>query len=144
MQKPDVLILLGDILFGSFDGDEGACCSYFRSLIIPVMAVRGNCDYSSDETKLGFPLPLSREFSFAGRHFHLQHHPWYLSFAKGDVVMNGHTHFKMLYEEGGVIYLNPGSIGKPRDDGPGFAVIDSEGITLFDAAELKAIKRIGF
>ncbi|MBQ7250029.1 MAG: YfcE family phosphodiesterase [Bacilli bacterium] len=144
MQKPDVLIVLGDILFGAFDGDEGACCRFFKGLTIPVMAVKGNCDYSSDGESLGFALPLSREFVFADRTFHLQHHPWYTRFQKGDVALWGHTHFKCLYEEAGVLYLNPGSIGKPRDDGPGYAIINETGIVLFDAAKLTPIKRLSF
>ena len=52
--------------------------------------------------------------------------------------------FKCLYEEAGVLYLNPGSIGKPRDDGPGYAIINETGIVLFDAAKLTPIKRLSF
>ncbi len=143
-QKPDVLIVLGDILFGSFDGDEGAICRFFQGNKIPVLGVRGNCDYSEDGTRLGFDLPEVRNFVFQGRNFHLQHRPWYRNFEKGDVALWGHTHCKCLYEEAGVLYLNPGSIGRPRDDGPGYGIIDESGITLFDAETLMPIKHLSF
>ena len=143
-QKPDVLIVLGDILFGAFDGDEGKICAFFASNSIPVLAVRGNCDYVFDGERLGFDLPETRSFRFAGRTFHLQHRPWCHYFEKGDVALWGHTHVKCLYQEGGVIYLNPGSIGKPRDDGPGYAAIDEKGIVLFDAESLLPLKRLDF
>ena len=143
-QKPDVLVVLGDILFGAYDGNEGNLQTFFRTLSIPVLAVRGNCDFSDDARYLGFDLPERRTFSFANRTFHLQHRPWCSSFEPGDVAMCGHTHVKCLYEEAGVFYLNPGSLGRPRDDGPGYAVIDENGITLFDAKTLLAIKHLTF
>ena len=143
-QKPDVLLVLGDILFGAFDGDEGAICKFFASNSIPVLAVRGNCDYVFDGERLGFDLPEARTFKFAGRTLHLQHRPWCRGFETGDVALWGHTHVKCLYQESGVIYFNPGSIGRPRDDGPGYGVINEQGITLYDAETLLAIKRIAF
>ncbi len=143
-QKPDVLLVLGDILFGAFDGDEGAVCRFFKTNAIPVLAVRGNCDYAFDGERLGFDLPESRSFRFAGQEFHLQHRPWCRAFGKNDVALWGHTHFKCLYREGETIYLNPGSIGRPRDEGPGYAIIDESGVTLYDAETLMALKRIGF
>ena len=144
VQKPDVLIVLGDILFGAFDGDEGAICRFFASSEIPVLAVKGNCDDYYDAERLGFDLPPVRNFSFAGHAFFLQHRPWYRGFDKGDVALWGHTHCKCLYEEDGAFYLNPGSLGKPRDDGPGFAVIDESGIALYDAENLNPIKTLKF
>ncbi len=144
VHKPDVLINLGDTLFGSFDGDEGAVGRYFRSVTAPVMGVRGNCDYRSDAEVLGFDLPETRTFSFAGHTFRLQHRPWCAQLNKGDVALFGHTHVKCLYEEAGVIFLNPGSIGKPRDDGPGYALIDETGIALYDADTFAPIKKISF
>lgn len=144
MQKPDVLIVLGDILFGSYDGNEGAVQRYFRSLTIPVLGVRGNCDFADDARSLGFELPEQRTFTFAGRTFHLQHRPWCASFEPGDIALCGHTHVKCLYKEAGIFYLNPGSLGRPRDDGPGFAVINDEGIALYDASKFIPIKSLKY
>ncbi len=143
-QKPDVLLLLGDLLFGAYDGDEGKVCDFFKQLKVPVLAVRGNCDYVFDGERLGFDLPEARAFKIAGHEVHLQHRPWCRAFQKGDIAMWGHTHVKCLYEEAGVIYCNPGSIGRPRDDGPGYAVMNEQGITLFDALTLTPLKSLKF
>ncbi len=32
----------------------------------------------------------------------------------GDIFISGHTHIPVLTKERGVIYVNPGSIGRPR------------------------------
>ena len=46
---------------------------------------------------------------------------------------NGHTHVARLEKIDNIIFLNPGSLGRPRDYTNGsFAVISSKSITIFD------------
>lgn len=124
-ENPDCLILLGDILHG-WDNDEDYVASALRGLPGGKLAVRGNCDYASDEEKLGFPLPEARGISFCGKEVHMQHHPFYLSFPPGTILLFGHTHRKELYSSAGVISCNPGSIGSPRDDCASYAILDGQ------------------
>jgi len=131
--QPDCLLLLGDILHGGYDVDEEYCVRGLKEIGIPVLAVEGNCDFRWDANQLGFPLPELRRLSFSGHEFHLSHHPSYLSFPPGSVLVNGHTHRKELYSFQGVIHLNPGSIALPRDDGPGYALIKEGVIELRNA-----------
>lgn len=35
--------------------------------------------------------------------------------AKADVIVTGHSHLPMVREIGGVLFINPGSVGRPRD-----------------------------
>jgi predicted phosphodiesterase len=53
--------------------------------------------------------------------------------AEYDVMAFGHTHKPWIHEYGGVLCVNCGSVGKPKDGDPrgGFAVLESagEGVT---------------
>ncbi|HBT44425.1 MAG TPA: metallophosphoesterase [Rhodospirillaceae bacterium] len=66
-----------------------------------------------------------------------------------DLVVFGHSHYPVLWHEGGCIVVNPGSVGQPRDRRPGacWALWDtaSHAVTLhresYDAAALIAEAR---
>jgi putative phosphoesterase len=49
-----------------------------------------------------------------------------------DVVVMGHTHYPFLREEYGKVFVNPGSVGLPRDTGniSSFAVIETAPFTV--------------
>ena len=143
--KPDVILLLGDILYGAYDSSSSYVVKTFREMNIPIIAVRGNCDYEEDASTLGFDLLLNRSISIFGHNAHLSHKPFsFVSFPPGEILINGHTHFKCLYSELGVIHLNPGSIGLPRDECASFALIDETGISLINAENLETIKLLSF
>ncbi len=59
-----------------------------------------------------------------------------------DVLVFGHTHKPWIHEYGGVLFVNCGSVGKPKDGDPraGFALLE-----LDDAGEVKAsIERVPY
>ena len=129
-EKPDRILLLGDILHGAYDGDARCCEEKLRPYAAAILAVSGNCDYSSDEFRLGFALPETRTLNVYGRATHLSHRPATGVFPEGCLVLNGHTHRKAVYEDNGVIFLNPGSCALPRDEEASYATIDEQGIYL--------------
>jgi putative phosphoesterase len=49
--------------------------------------------------------------------------------ADADVLVFGHTHKPWVHEYGGILFVNCGSVGKPKDGDPraGFAVLDASG-----------------
>ncbi|MGH2848590.1 MAG: metallophosphoesterase family protein [Thermoleophilaceae bacterium] len=49
-----------------------------------------------------------------------------------DVLAFGHTHQPWIAEYGGVLLVNCGSVGKPKDGGPlgGFAVLEADGAAV--------------
>lgn len=49
--------------------------------------------------------------------------------AECDVLVHGHTHKPWVHEYGGVLFVNCGSVGKPKDGDPraGFAVVRDSG-----------------
>lgn len=144
-ENPDCLLLLGDLLHGGYDGDENAVIRVISSFKKGVLAVAGNCDDSpSDGLALGVELPGERSFSFHGFEVRMQHRPYYLRYPAKTILLNGHTHRKILYGDSGVIYCNPGSISLPRDDCASYAVMDEEGIALLNAENGLILERLLF
>lgn len=87
------------------------------------IAVGGNCDRLGDEYRLEHQLPGERILRLDGHNVYLCH-----SHILGDygsrerarslacaLLINGHSHVKRLYEDQGLLLLNPGSISRPRD-----------------------------
>ena len=82
----------------------------------PVFAVRGNCDFRTEE-------PLERVVDLGGKRFLLLHgHQYYYTDAmlyRGEevhagMVLYGHTHVPDLSADGPRLLLNPGSLSRPR------------------------------
>lgn len=142
-ERPDMLLCLGDILSGAYDGDRGLCIDYLKNNEVPLLGVRGNCDAYFDASLLGIALPETMTLYFHNHRLLLAHAP-FIGEKAGDVVIYGHTHRKMLYEDQDIITLNPGSIGKPRDGAPGIAIMDEEGIFLKDAYTLGILGKISW
>jgi putative phosphoesterase len=102
-----------------------------------------------DERRYLLQLPLTRRVTLEGRRFLLVHGSprdpldEYLlkdevtcaqrvRDAEADIVCVGHSHQQFSLVADGVVILNPGSVGQPRDGDPraGYAVIDDGKITL--------------
>ncbi|HEX5400178.1 MAG TPA: metallophosphoesterase family protein [Verrucomicrobiae bacterium] len=85
--------------------------------VAPVIAVYGNTD-------AGLPLKETEVVELASRKFLVHHivNPFALTDRlkeriareKPEVVVFGHTHRTFCETMGGVLYINPGSAGKPR------------------------------
>lgn len=86
----------------------------FARLGPPLLVVRGNCDAYA-----GWPETL--ELERGGVKFLLTHVPPAGVPPAFTAVLHGHTHVPRDETIGGVRWLNPGSISRPRDAGPTFA-----------------------
>jgi putative phosphoesterase len=102
-------------------------------------------DQPSKDFMLGLPFDL--RFELAGRRVRLVHGSprkvneylfedkparTFERIAAGadcDVLVFGHTHQPCIHEYGGVLFVNCGSVGKPKDGDPrgGFAVLEAAG-----------------
>ena len=143
-QNPDVLLCLGDISYGSYDQNSSKVFEFFQNNKIPTFAVKGNCDLTGDSQFLGFGLPAEFTLPNGNKTLYLIHYPVYGKFKRGYIVCYGHTHCKVLNESNGVIYLNPGSIAKPRDGEESYATIEDHQICLFDANDQTILQRLSF
>ena len=119
----DLYIFLGD---SEGDLDEIPMLYPEKRLLIAA----GNCDRNSTEPFVGSVEVCGKRIIFC--HGHLQHVGFGLSGLKklakdngADLVLFGHTHVRHCEYDDGVYFVNPGSLGLPRDGlPPSYAAID--------------------
>ena len=126
-EKPDKLILLGDLLYHGPRNDLPE--EYAPKQVIPllsawaekIIAVRGNCEAEVDQMVLPFPCMADyAEVLADGKTLYLTHghraSPENLPpLPEGSVFLSGHTHVKRDAAIGGIRCLNPGSVSIPKD-----------------------------
>ena len=117
----DKLIILGDLFSYGFNynnKDENNILKLLSNYKDAIILIRGNCDENISYEEFGL-------FAHDIISLHLNNHvvtlthgniysKGFLPSYHGDIFVSGHTHVPMLLKEQGIIYLNPGSIGKPR------------------------------
>ncbi len=128
-EKPDWLILLGDILYHGPRNDlpRGYAPKEVIAMLNPladrILCVRGNCEAEVDQMVLDFPvmadytlLPIEGHRLFI-THGHLYNTQTPPPLGKGDILLHGHTHVPACeHHAGGWWYLNPGSVSIPKED----------------------------
>ena len=126
-ERPDKLILLGDLLYHGPRNDLPR--DYAPKQVIPmlssekdrILAVRGNCEAEVDQMVLPFPCMADYAVLLVdGVTFYLTHghhaNPENLPpLTAGSVFLSGHTHVKRDEVIGGIRCLNPGSVSIPKD-----------------------------
>lgn len=135
-EEIDQMIILGDIFnnFYELNVSSKEISKMLWSIAGKVVVVRGNCDSSYDETLLPVGFINNYETVINGMRCYFHHGHLRTNYNSSiKLYASGHTHVSKLDLNDGVIYLNPGSIGRPRDYTIGsFAVIGSKSITIFD------------
>ena len=126
-EKPDKLILLGDLLYHGPRNDLPR--DYAPKAVIPmlsglkekILAVRGNCEAEVDQMVLSFPCMADYAllecdgktmYLTHGHHFSPDRLP---PLPEGSIFLSGHTHVKIDEIRGGIRCLNPGSVSIPKD-----------------------------
>lgn len=139
MKPIDGLIHLGDAEgYEDEIKDWAGECAYY--------VVRGNNDRN-------LHLPIEEEIVLGGKKIFLTHGHRYQVYAGieklkekaieigANVVLFGHTHVPLLMNSEEIIFMNPGSISRPRQDGRrptyGLLEIDSQGKLHWHLAEIK-------
>ena len=152
-EKPEKLILLGDILYhgprndlpGSYN--PKAVISLLNDYKDMIIAVRGNCDAEVDQMVLDFPIMADfryveadgiRVFATHGHHYNEDTPP---KMSHGEILVHGHTHIPKCNKFGDENYcLNPGSVSIPKGGFPKsymlyenrtFIIKSIEGDTIF-------------
>lgn len=128
-EKADRLLLLGDLLYHGprndlpREYDPKRVIAMLNPLKNEICCVRGNCEAEVDQMVLDFPvladyaLLLLGErtlFMTHGHHFNAERLP---PLKKGDILLHGHTHVRVMEEKEDYILLNPGSVSIPKGDG---------------------------
>ena len=139
-EKPDKLLLLGDILYHGPRNDlpkgyaPKKVVEMLNSIKDCTLSVRGNCEAEVDQMVLDFKILDSFDGIINDIKCHLEH-GHHLDLYKGDanMIMSGHTHIPVLEKKDNIIYLNPGSITIPKGGFPrSFAVMDENKIKVLD------------
>lgn len=135
-EKPDKLVLLGDILYHGPRNDlpreyaPKAVISMLSPLAEKILCVRGNCEAEVDQMVLPFPCmaPYSQllveDKTFYLTHGHHENPRNLPRLNPGDVFLYGHTHVKEDVLVEGVRCLNPGSVSIPKDGSHSCLVYD--------------------
>ena len=126
-EQADRLILLGDLLYHGprndlpEEYDPKQVIDMLNSLKDEILCVRGNCEAEVDQMVLDFPvmadyavLSLGNNIVFIthGYVYNEQHLP---PLKKGDILLHGHTHVPKCVEHENYVYMNPGSVGIPKE-----------------------------
>ena len=130
-EQADRLLLLGDILYHGPRNDlprDYAPKEVIGMLGImkdKIFCVRGNCDTEVDQMVLPFPiladyciLTVGNRLIYAthGHNFNLNALP---PMQPGDILLHGHTHIPAWeFTDGGILYVNPGSVSIPKENSP--------------------------
>ncbi len=145
-EKPDRLLLLGDLLYHGPRNDLPrdyapkqviSMLSQYKDIIL---AVRGNCEAEVDQMVLPFPCMAESAQVFAdGLNLYLTHghhgNPDNLPpLPEGSVFLSGHTHVKLDENRTGIRCLNPGSVSIPKD-GSHSCLIYENGTFIFRILE---------
>lgn len=152
-EKPDRLILLGDILYHGPRNDlpqeysPKEVCALLNPLAGEILCVRGNCDADIDQAVLDFPILAESLLLYAeGRAFFVTHGHIYNDqtppkLHRGDVLIHGHTHVHGMWENSLYTTINPGSAALPKENQPRSYMIYEDGlfrINALDGALLKS------
>lgn len=104
-------------------GDVVSDAAYLRSrLSVPLLCVRGNCDFPGAAPEELYGLLGGREgaafFACHGHRFDVKTNPFTLLYRCRElgakVALYGHTHIAYCREEGGVLLVNPGAMRDGR------------------------------
>ena len=126
-EKPDKLVLLGDILYHGPRNDlprdyaPKQVIAMLSPLAGRILCVRGNCEAEVDQMVLPFPCMADYALLHTGRELlYLTHgHLWTPDslplLEPGTVFLSGHTHVKLDEIRGGIRCVNPGSVSIPKD-----------------------------
>lgn len=87
-------------------------------LIAPVVAVKGNMDWAEWSRKLPETEILTIGDVRIGIVHDLYRRPDDFSRTGCRVIIDGHTHKAQIVDKNGVLHINPGSAGQPRDNRP--------------------------
>lgn len=124
LEMPDKIFFLGDCISDIYDAKN--------SLGIDICAVKGNVDYYENGVEDMVVKLMGKKILLTHGHKYGVKYNYFKLFLKAkeyavDYVLFGHTHRYIDFNEEGIRFINPGSIGKPREDNNGsYVIIDLE------------------
>lgn len=152
-EKPEKLILLGDLLYHGprndlpKDYNPKSVIALLNERKEEVLCVRGNCDAEVDQMVLEFPILADYMILYLeGRmvfvtHGHIHNKENLPMLKKGDILLHGHTHVQAMEENEAYLYINPGSVSIPKENNQNSYMIYEDGIFIIKNLEGDEILR---
>ena len=135
-EKYDKILFLGDICDYSYSPNNELLINKLNSMSKILVGVCGNCDRNI-KSKLSFELPILNQVIINNLKITLTHGDLYnentLPDNYMDIFLRGHSHVSKMQDKDNIIFLNPGSISKPRGNSvKSYMLITEENIYLKD------------
>lgn len=147
-ENPDMLLLLGDILYHGPRNDlpkeynPKGVIELLNGIKQNIRSVRGNCDAEVDQMVLEFPImaPFSilmlDDITIYATHGHINNIDNPPILQSGDILLYGHTHIPASEKFGNNnIYLNPGSVSIPKNGSVNSYMMIKDGIATWKNVE---------
>lgn len=124
-EKPDKMLLLGDILYHGPRNDlpkdyaPKDVIAMLNPLSKSILCVRGNCDTEVDQMVLDFGVLADYSTVFDGditMYLTHGHHIDDIKCVPSSIVIAGHTHVPAFEKRDGYTYINPGSVSIPKQN----------------------------
>lgn len=145
-EKPDKLILLGDLLYHGPRNDlpknynPKAVISILNNIKDELLCVRGNCEAEVDQMVLDFPVLAEYMIMYIegkmlfithGHNFNKNNLP---PLKSGDILIHGHTHIQAMEKiDKGCFYINPGSVSIPKENNKNsYMIYENSNFTIKD------------
>lgn len=149
-EKPDRIILLGDLLYQGprndlpREYDPKKVIEMLNSVADKIYCVRGNCDSEVDQMVLNFSclsdsllLDVNGQFIYC-THGHIYNDKNLPKLHKGDILLHGHTHVPCKIEHDNYVYLNPGSVSIPKENSVNsYMILDNNKFVWKDLSNFK-------
>ena len=143
------LLLLGDLLYHGPRNDlpkdyaPKEVIKMLNQVKEDVFCVRGNCEAQVDQMVLEFPvmatyavIPFKDNIIFA-THGHKFNENSLLPLKRGDVLLNGHTHIPKYTAHESYIYVNPGSVSRPKEGSKNSYMLFEDGRFIWKDVEMR-------
>lgn len=136
--KCDKLIVLGDLYWGNQEADYEPqyVRKFLESFKDNLICIKGNCDFRVNPTEEQYKIEtdnvINLEKNIYITHGHMYNDKnWTL---ENSILIFGHYHIPFIKKIGSNIFINPGSISKPRGENlPSYLFINGCEFTIFDA-----------
>ena len=143
IEKCDKLIILGDLFNYGIDLNRKNIIDRLKLFKDTIIYVKGNCD--NNMTDILFDIPYMQEIKINNKNTLLTHgHIYskdYLLGSNYDIIISGHTHIPIIEKIHDKLFLNPGSISKPRMGEKSFIIINNNEVYLKNLDNLIILQR---
>lgn len=156
-EKPEKIILLGDILYHGPRNDlpkgyaPKEVIAMLNAIKDRIIAVRGNCEAEVDQMVLEFNVMSTyKEMRVNGVDLFLTHGHHYNKINPPEksgryVLLNGHFHIPEINDEGNFVYINTGSVSIPKENSHhSYLTLEDDLFTLKDLQSGKEFKKFTF